>query len=392
MSFGGVLGGIFNTLISPLVFTGIFEYPIALILACLARPSPNYRGGRLEPWAQFLAIGVIPLVVSAGLWAAGSAPARIGLGATLLVAAIVPAAFSAAANRRTPFNALAALLVVGLMVASGTRSDRGDVIFAGRSFFGVSRVLEAADHSSRLLQHGTTLHGRQNLPAASACQPKTYYDARGPAGDLFVRSGRRFDDVAVVGLGSGGLACYASPGSQWTFFEIDPLVERIAEDRSLFTFLSNSRVPVAVTMGDGRKLLEAASPNSFDVIVLDAFSSDAIPAHLLTCEAVDVYASRLRSEGILFLHISNRHVDLEPVLARVIAEQGLFALTNRDLDIPPADLADGRSPTQWVAASRVDETLSFLRGVAGWRPLEQREGVSAWTDDYSNLLRSLRWR
>ena len=392
MSFGGMLGGVFNTLVAPLLFTGIFEYPIVLVLACAARPSPGYRGGRLEPWALFVAGGVVPPLALAGLWAIGQAPPGVNLGAALLVSAILPAALSVGANRRAPFNALAALAVVGLILTSGARSDRGDVILAGRSFFGVSRVLESNDHTYRLLQHGTTMHGRQNLPSDSACQPRSYYDARGPVGDVFERSGRHFADAAIVGLGSGGLACYAEAGSRWTFFEIDPLIERIARNPRLFTFLSNARAPIGIAIGDGRKLLEAAPPDSFDAIVVDAFSSDAVPAHLLTREAMDLYLSRLRSRGILALHISNRHVDLEPVLGRLTREEGVAALTNRDLEISSADLLDGRSPTQWVAVARDEASLDFLRSMRGWRPLELRPGVRAWTDDYSNLLQSLRWK
>jgi hypothetical protein len=392
MSFGGVLGGVFNTLLAPLLFTGIHEYPIGLVLACLARSSPGYGGGRIEPLAQFLTIGVIPPLVVASLWALGLVPPGIGFGVTMLASLIVPAALSVAANRRTPFNALAAAFVIALMATSGARSDRGDVIFADRSFFGVSRVLEAADHSYRLLQHGTTLHGRQNLPSASTCEPKSYYDVRGPVGDLLVRSGRHFENAALVGLGSGGLACYASASSRWTFFEIDPLVERIARTPALFTFLANAPARVGVAIGDGRKLLEAASPASFDLIVLDAFSSDAVPVHLLTREAMDVYISRLRTDGVVALHISNRHLNLEPVLGTLVKEEGLAALTNQDLDVPAADVQDGRSPTQWVAVAKNESQLDVLRGMRQWRPLEIREGVGVWTDDYSNLLRSIRWR
>ena len=391
MSFGGMLGGVFNTLLAPQVFTGIFEYPIVLVLACLLRPSPGYQRRRLEPWGLFVASGVVPPLAGACLWAIGQVPPGVSLGAALLVSSILPAALSVAANRRAPFNVLAALTVAGLMLASGASSDRGSVIFADRSFFGVSRVIEATDHSHRILQHGTTLHGRQNLPSDSSCEPKSYYDAAGPAGDLFERSGRHLGDVAVVGLGSGGLACYAEAGSQWTFFEIDPLVERIARDPSLFTFLRNSRGRVEIAIGDGRKGIEGAGAGSFDAIVLDAFSSDSVPAHLLTKEAIEAYLWRMRPDGILALHISNRYLDLEPMIGRLAAERGLSALTNRDLDISSADLVKGRSPTQWVALAVSDTPLSMLEAMRGWRPLERRDGVRAWTDDYSNLLRSIRW-
>ena len=392
MSFGGMLGGVFNALLAPLIFVGIFEYPIVLALACFARPSPQYRNGRLEPSGFFVATAVVPPLVAAGLWIAGQAPQGVSLAAALVTALIVPAALSAAANRRAPFNLLAVLCVVGLMVASGARTARGDVIFSGRSFFGVSRVVEGADHTYRLLQHGTTLHGRQNLPAGSGCQPQSYYDPAGPIGDLFLRSGRAFIDVAVVGLGSGGLACYASGGSHWTFFEIDTLVERIADDPALFTFLPNSAGRIDVVIGDGRKGIEAARPASFDLVILDAFSSDSVPAHLLTQEAVDAYLSRIRPGGIVALHISNRYLDLEPVIGRLAAERGLVALTNRNVNISEADALKGRMPSQWVVMARDETPLGGVRGIAGWRSLVQPPNLQPWTDDYSNLLRSIRWR
>jgi hypothetical protein len=335
---------------------------------------------------------VYPLAVSAVLWAMGKMPPAVGLPSVLIVGAIIPAAACAIANRRLPFNALIALFAFTIIAASATRSPLGDVIFAGRSFFGVSRVLEAADHSYRLLQHGNTVHGRQKLPAGPICQPQSYYDTAGPVGDLFARSGHHFTDVAITGLGSGGLACYAEFGSRWTFFEIDSLVERIAEDPALFTFLPNSRGHIAIAIGDGRKGIEAAAPGSYDLIVLDAFSSDSVPVHLLTKEAIDAYLLRLRPGGIAALHISNKYLDLEPVIGGLAAERRLPALTNADLDISPEEAQRGRAPTQWVVIASAEEPLASLRALPGWRPLTQRDGVHPWTDDYSNLLRSIRWR
>jgi hypothetical protein len=297
-----------------------------------------------------------------------------------------------AANRRAPFNVLAGLSVAALIGFFSSRSPQGDVIFAGRSFLGIVRVVEAADHSYRSLLHGTTRHGRQNLPNQSGCEPVTYYDLAGPVGDLFRRSGRHFVDVAVLGLGSGGLACYAELGSRWTFFEIDPLVERIARDASLFTFLPNSAGRIDIALGDGRKGIERVAPGSYDLIVVDAFSSDAIPVHLLTREAVDTYFSRLRPGGLIAFHISNRFLDLEPVVSGVAAEEHVPGLTNFDVPLLPADVQRGRMATQWVVLGRATDSLAMMGAIPGWRPLPPRGGVRPWTDDYSNLLRSIRWR
>jgi SAM-dependent methyltransferase len=392
MSFGGMVGGVFNTIVAPVLFSGIFEYPIVLALACLVRASPQYGKGRIEDWGGFIASGVIPVGLSIVLWAAGKTPPGVSLPAVLAIAAILPALWSAAANRRAPFNLLVGVTVVALLIAAHTRSVLGDVVFAGRSFFGVTRVIEATDHSYHLLQHGTTLHGRQNLGAGSRCEPQAYYDADGPIGDLFLRSGRTFSDVAVVGLGSGGLACYARPGSHWTFFEIDPLMQQIARDTSLFTFLRNSAGNLDVVIGDGRKGLENTLPASFDLIILDAFSSDSLPVHLVTREAVAAYFERLRPGGIVAVHISNRYLDLEPVIASLAADERVSAITNQNLDIAAADAARGRAPSHWVLLSETPEALLMVRERPGWRALRRRDRIHAWSDDYSNLLGVLRMR
>jgi hypothetical protein len=392
MSFGGMLGGVFNTLVAPVAFNGIFEYPIVLVLACFARPSPAYRKGMLEPTGLLTVAGVTVFAASIGMWATGRPTPDVTLTAVVIIAIALLMAMSTGLNRVAPFNTLCCVAVVGLMVTTSTRTTYGNVVYAGRSFFGVSRVVEATDHSYRLLQHGTTLHGRQNLPAGTVCQPQSYYDTAGPVGDLFLRSGRTFQDVAVVGLGSGGLSCYATAGSRWTFFEIDALVERIARNAALFTFVPNSAGQIGIVIGDGRKGIESAAPASYDVVVLDAFSSDAVPAHLLTAEAIDAYLSRIRTGGLVVLHISNRYLDLEPVIGRLASDRGLAALTNRNVDIPAADAARGRTASQWVVIARDASLLSQVRALPGWRPLAQKDGVYAWTDDYSNLLHTIRWK
>ena len=194
------------------------------------------------------------------------------------------------------------------------------MLFAARSFFGVYRVIDAPDHGHHRLQHGSTIHGRQEMPADASCEPTGYYHPSNPIGQLFTSGRSSFERVAVVGLGSGALACYAEPGHNWTFYEIDPLMERIARDPRNFTYLQNGRGRLNVVLGDGRLTLQRATPGSYDLIVLDAFSSDAIPVHLLTREAVELYMSRLRTDGVVAVHISNRYLKLEPVLA-ALAQQ-----------------------------------------------------------------------
>lgn len=386
LSVGGVIGGLFNTLGAPHTFPGIFEYPIVLALACLARESPAYRRGGREPWPPLAMAALLPGVICFGFWTAGGTP-TIGVNTVLVAWALVSLGILAAANRRAPFNVLVLVCVVALLTTMQEWSPRGRTIFAGRSFFGVTRVIEAPDHSYRLLQHGTTIHGWQNLPVGS-CEPQAYYSARGPLGEIFSRAGVRFATVAVVGLGTGAIACYADRGSAWTFVDVDPLVERVARDERLFSFLRETQGDVRVEIADGRRAIENAEPESYDLLVLDAFSSDAVPVHLITAEAFAAYLGRLRSGGLIAVHISNRYVDLEPVLGDLVAQEGLAALTNPPDRVSESERRSGRMESRWVVIAPKMEALAYLQA-AGWRSLRRLPGVSHWTDDYSNLLAAI---
>jgi spermidine synthase len=390
LSFGGMLGGVINSLVAPQLFNGIYEYPVALALACLARPSPGYRDRKPEEWGFVTIIAGVPFVVFVAAWALGRFLPDAPIAVVLIRASILPAILFALANRTVVFNALIVLTALLFPVAGSGRTSLGELVFADRSFFGVSRVIEGPGRTYHLLQHGSTVHGRQSLPSGSTCEPQSYYHVNGPVGDLF-RAAGPFSAVAVVGLGSGALACYAAPGTSWTFFEIDPLVERIARDSSLFTFLQNARTPIAVRIGDGRKKLEEAAVSSFDLIVIDAFSSDAIPVHLLTREAVELYVSRLRRGGLIALHISNRFLHLEPTVSAIAGRTGLHGVSKLDDRIPPVDAARGRYQAHWIVLATNESRLAALSRESGWRPLQNEAGTRAWTDDYSNLLDTIHW-
>jgi len=260
-----------------------------------------------------------------------------------------------------------------------------------RSFFGVHRVAEVAEGKARILYHGTTIHGAQKLrnddgtPVDGSPTPLTYYYPQGPLAEAIdaarVAHGV-LGHVAVVGLGTGSLACHRKAGEHWTFFEIDPEVIRIARDPRLFTFLSSCAADAPLVAGDARLTLEA-SPDRYDLIVLDAFSSDSIPAHLLTREALAGYLAKLSPRGVIVAHISNRHLDLAPVLANVAGSQGLVSFLGED------DRADDFMTT-FVSNARVvamARTASDTGSVAGkWTPLHPDPTSALWTDDYSNVL------
>jgi hypothetical protein len=380
MSFGGMLGGVFNSLVAPQIFSAIMEYPLVLALAALVRPSPAFRRSRPEPLQLLVGMPTLVLLMCAGMWAAGLIPTTLAIGPLLLALACLLTAAYMFANRTAPFG-LMALMCVGV-IAFGRPSTAGHVLHAARSFFGVHRVIDSFDHSHHLLQHGSTTHGRQEMPG-TGCVPSGYHHPAGPIGQLFLISGERFRDVAVVGLGGGALACYAQPGDRWTFYEIDPVVERIARNPRYFTYLQNSPGTLNVVLGDGRLTLQRAAPATYDLIVLDAFSSDAIPVHLLTREAFTLYLSLLKPDGIVAVQISNRYLNLEPVLAALAEQDGLVALAKIDDHIPEADR--GHFPSHWVMLARRRQPLTILARAPAWRSPIGRARLRPWTDDYSNI-------
>ncbi len=222
---------------------------------------------------------------------------------------------------------------------------------------------------------------------ASPPEPLTYYYFGGPMSESIdaVRAARGgLAHVAAVGLGTGSLACHRRVGEQWTFFEIDPDVVRIARDPRCFSFLSSCAPDIAIVLGDARLTL-AASAVRYDLIVLDAFSSDAIPVHLLTREALAGYRAKLAPGGVVVMHISNRHMELARVVAAVAAVEGLVTYVRQD-DRPDADPPDYRMNAIVAALARAPADLGDLPRRRGWHEVKPDPRVPAWTDDYSDIL------
>ncbi len=244
-----------------------------------------------------------------------------------------------------------------------------------------------------MLWSGTTAHGFQSVDPAMEREPLGYYHRSGPLGQVFgvlARAGGR-PPVAIVGLGTGSIACYADAGQDFTFFEIDPVVERIARDPRYFTFLRACSGRVRIVLGDARSSLERAPNGHYGLLILDAFSSDAIPTHLLTREAIRLYLQKVADGGLLAFHISNRYLDLAPVLAGVMHDAGLVGLYRHDHDIPEADRKRGRTESDWIVLARRAEDMEALPRTPGWTPLRRRQGA-VWSDDFSSVLRVIRWR
>jgi hypothetical protein len=552
MSVGGVLGGLFNALVAPLLFNGIVEYPLALVLGCLLLPA---REGEKEGRAA-IALGtaligfclgcgaalVLPALAVTGLSFAGLADGNgLWLAAALLAVLIwgavyvarggadraarvldlaLPAALGVlvvglALGRQVPaiyrgfvhlfahlsgpgVSTVVTILVFGLPVAictlfldrpvrfglgmgalllASTFCDllNDDVRLRQRSFFGVLHVSE--EGGFRQLHHGTTLHGMQRLlwdrnavaavtagPLAASSplggaallaagqdvwehpgrEALTYFHRTGPIGQVFAAyreqlAGRH---VGLIGLGTGTLATYGQAGQTLTYYEIDPLVKRVAYDPECFTFLQDAAargVAVDVVLGDARLKLEERArggpADRFALLVVDAFSSDAIPIHLLTRQALEIYLANLADDGLLAFHISNRYLTLEPVLGNLAEELGLAGVIEHDL----ATGFTGKAASSWVVLARQPSTLDRLlhegrfaqwqeehgwaasqdamllvsglpdlggraqsqgticwalmeRLQAPWRRLKVRPEVGVWTDDYSNLLRVFDWK
>jgi hypothetical protein len=372
LSLGGVLGGAFNALAAPVLFDSIAEYPIALVLAMLALPGPRALRRDLLLPALFLA-GLIGGILAAA--ALGSTAVRI-----VFVAAIAALAGFAARPLRLALGVAALLLL--------TIFGQGS-LHAERTFFGVVRVIEA-DHGEHVLTHGTTIHGRQRFSAGRRDDPLSYYTRQGPLGQVFAARRSGLDDVAVIGLGAGSIAAYGRPGDRYTFYEIDPAVVRIASDERWFTYLADSQADVKIALGDGRLEIARARTAQFDLIVLDAFSSDAVPVHLLTREAVELYLRKLSPGGLVALHVTNNHLDLEPVVAGVARSLGLAGLSQLD-EVTEAELEHGVARTHWIVLARRADGLGALARDRRWHALAADADQPVWTDVYSNILSVVDW-
>lgn len=391
LAVGGALGGIFNGLVAPLIFSSVAEYPLVLVLtaAFALQPAGSTAVPAARPgWAD----GLWPALLGTGIAGAILALDRAGLGSGTPAPGIVFGVGAVACflfSKRPLRFALGAgaLLLAGLAYVG----PRGTLLHMERSFFGVHRVTVDTAGQYHQLLHGKTLHGRQALDPARRREPLTYYHPTGPVGEILTRlADRPALRVGAVGLGAGALAGYVQPGQAWTYFEIDPVVVRLARDERYFTYLRDAPVPVRVVLGDARLSLAREPDQAFDLLVLDAYSADSVPIHLATREALALYLRKLAPGGVLAFHISNWHLDLEPVFANLARDTGIPCLVRDDTTLTPEMQARGKSPSVWVAMARAPADLTFLAKDSRWQPA-RTSGDAPWTDDFSSLLRVFRW-
>jgi hypothetical protein len=397
MSLGGVVGGGFNAFVAPVIFNAAHEYAAVLVLSALARP---WGEGELKRWEWIgLVVACASAVISvfllgADMWALWwntfhfNFPewgVKVPLGIATVLAFML---------RRRSFVMFSILLV--LAVSSATVGTRSYVLNEWRSFFGVVREsrmqVPGLGGEVRMLAHGTTLHGAQAQNPRFRCQPLVYYAHETPIGQVFDAQQARLGSVNIgaVGLGTGSVAAYVRPTDRLTFFEIDPLVVRISTDPRHFSYTTQcagSRPNFVI--GDARLTLQRQAPNQYHVLLIDAFSSDSVPAHLLTVEAIRMYLSRITPDGIVILHLSNRNLNLRgPAMAGAAAAGG-YAL----LQLHPA--VPGRPP-MWESAehaliiARNPQALQpFLNDPEHrWEPSNPHQ-AQPWTDDYTNLVGAL---
>jgi hypothetical protein len=375
LALGGVLGGVFNAFLAPQLFSSLIEYPLVVALALALRglgrtPTKSARFEVMRDAAIGIGVIVVGLLVATAL----GAPTK---------ALIATAALATLGFYRRPVRLACALgLLLVLMAAKSG-------LYVERDFYGQLIVHETRSQL-HVLTSGNTIHGMQWMDGRRR-EPLGYYTRRGPIGQAFteLQRTRPFRDVGVVGLGVGALAAYGRPGQRFTFIEIDPADVKIATNPDWFTFLRDSDAKTNVIVGDGRLELEQARKGSYDFLVLDAFSSDAIPTHLLTREAIDLELSRLRPHGVLAFHISNRFLNLEPVFAAVARDLHLKGLT-QERHVSEAEKEEGALPSHWVIVARRDADIAPLLHDRRWRALAPTT-KRAWTDSYSNVAGAFDW-
>jgi len=373
LGIGGALGGTFNALIAPLVFDTFVEYPLAIVAVCLAVAIGGSPGSAKPDLLRAAAVSILTLVA----WVVVDATGIEGVAARTLAVGLPILACFTLIDRPRGF----ALGVAGLMLVSSIAgAAHEEVIFRERTFFGAHAVIDRGGLHE--LVHGNTIHGIQDFSPEDTT-PLAYYHPSGPAGDLFdglVRDAH----VALIGLGTGALSCYRP--ERLTIFEIDPAVVRLAGDPELFSYLDECAPDADVIVGDGRTAIAQVEDASFDLLVVDAFSSDAIPTHLLTLEALQTYIAKIRPPAPIAFHISNRYVDLGPVLADLAAALGRDAYVRSDDLADDAEVVAGKTASRWAVVVPAGDPSPGL----GWVRLEPT-GAQPWTDDRSDVLSVLRF-
>ena len=395
IAIGGALGSFFNVLIAPVLFTSVLEYPLAIVIACMLQPSERLtetdnkqtRFGLSNKYLDFiyplgLYLLTIILAMLVGQLRAVSSTIKV------LIVLGVPLILINHFLRERPVRfalGLCAVMLASIYFTAGT--DR--TLHVVRNFFGTTRVTTNAKGRINSLHSGNTIHGRQFVDQSRRCEPLSYHHENGPLGQVMAvfnaapANGR----VAVIGIGVGAMASYSKPAQQWTFYEINPDVTNVARNSQYFSYLQGcTSGSLSVVEGDARLNLQNEEGH-YGLIVLDAFSSDAIPVHFVTQQALDLYLSKLAAGGLLAFHVSSRSLNLNSILADLAESRNLICI---GFDDSKPSSFEGKDPSQWVVMARSAPEISYLTINSQWQRLNGRKGTRVWSDEFSNILEAIR--
>jgi hypothetical protein len=395
LSFGGMVGGLFAGLIAPYAFSWIAEYPILVALAVLCRPPADERWPQLSRWVWPL-LAAIAVALLAPSYSGGKVFAWLDGHRVYVISAIAIAGMIAAILLKMDRAKLAGIAILALVLIRVYPADDGRVETV-RSFFGVHKIVMTSNGQYHVLMHGTTIHGAEKFrngdgsPVTGRPEPITYYHQDGGIGQAIsairARKGGPIR-VAVIGLGAGTLACASQPGEDWKFFEIDQTMVDTARDPKYFTFIQNCEPDLKPVIGDARQTFAKEPDGIYDLIIVDAYSSDAIPIHLATEEAMGIYKQKLAPQGAVLMHVSNRHLELSSVVVGIADANDLKSWVYSE--------DSGRDneyifSTSVVVSAREEADVGALASSDKWALTESEDNQRVWTDDYSNVLGAV-WR
>jgi hypothetical protein len=395
LSFGGMVGGLFAGLIAPYAFSWIAEYPILVALAVLCRPPADERLSRLSRWVWPL-LAAIAVALLAPSYSGGKVFAWLAGHRVYVISAVALAGMILAILLKADRAKLAGIAILALVLIRVYPADDGRVETV-RSFFGVHKIVMTSNGQYHVLMHGTTIHGAEKFrngdgsPVTGRPEPITYYHQDGGIGQAIsairARKGGPLR-VAVIGLGAGTLACASEPGEDWKFFEIDQTMVDTARDPKYFTFIQNCEPDLKPVIGDARLTFAKEADGIYDLIIVDAYSSDAIPIHLATEEAMGIYKQKLAPEGAVVMHVSNRHLELSSVVVGIADANDLKSWVYSE--------DSGRDneyifSTSVVVSAREEADVGALASSDKWALTEPEDNQRVWTDDYSNVLGAV-WR
>jgi hypothetical protein len=398
MAVGGVIGGVLAGVIAPRLFNWVAEYPLIIVAAVLCRPGLVLEETRESRYFWLAACALLVLLLIPRI-VFGHEFGHNDYGGVVVVLLAIALIFSGDPLR---LAALIALTLMFIRLYDTEAIGRTSI----RSFFGVHKILDVPGGQYRVLMHGTTIHGAQQVrdaegkPLGGKPEPITYYTRNSGIGQA-IRATREKKGgpirIAAIGLGTGSIACLSEPGDSVNFYEIDRSVVRISREENYFTFVANCAPDARITLGDARVTLADAPDGQYDIIVVDAFSSDAIPIHLLTREAMEIYLKKIQPDGKILLHVSNRHLELSSVVAGIAdahgaktrVHSGRGANTGGDNDEEEFSDTAYRYSTNVAVVARNDAAFGALNEQQGWENLAPDPNQWVWTDDYSNIIGAL---